>query len=354
MRRAAAPRGASLVVDMKFLLLFTCLLVGSSQLAAASDAPLNFAEADYIKLVQRLTSMEESAPHPLFSRHCRSLRALVHSEWGRALLYPSGSKMAELVRSDLATISTGMDAGNDRWEAFRDAGQPLVLAHISTRDQTLQIYHLVLPKNWDETRQYPLYLELHAYGGPEIRPLSWTQMTLGPAPDFQRKHCAIHTYPMVERDGFHVMPYGRGNSHYEDIGELDVWEALADVEATLKIDERRRYLHGFSMGGSGTYLLAAKRPELWAAVAILGSSPGLRDAPEDYAKALSPIPVFLWSGEKDEWFDGAQRKAEVLRTTSSQSREIIFDPAHAHEYLHEVQKKAHRFLQSHAKSSPKS
>jgi dienelactone hydrolase len=148
-----------------------------------------------------------------------------------------------------------------------------------------------------------------------------------------------------------VFPYGRGNSNYEDIGEIDIWEALADAEATLKIDAHRRYLYGFSMGGSGTYLLAAKRPELWAAIAILGSSPGLRDASEELARNLAPLPLFLWSGEKDEWFDGAKRKATILRETSSQPREIIFDPAHAHEYLHEVQKKAHAFLRAHVKPS---
>lgn len=285
---------------MRLPALLTGLFAFAWSAHATPAVPAAFAETDYHALVQRLGAMEQSAAHPLFARHCRSLRALVQSEWARAALYPKDSTMPGLLRTDLAEIAKGLDAGNDRWEAFRDAGQPLVLAHLSARDQTLQIYHLVLPRDWDEKRAYPLYLELHAYGGEDIRPLGWTQMTLGPAPDFKSKHCAIQTYAMVARDGFHVLPYGRGKGNYEDIGELDIWEVLADVEASLKIDPNRRYLHGFSMGGSGTYLLAAKRPELWAAVAILGSSPGLRDASDELAKKLSPLPVFLWSGEKDE------------------------------------------------------
>jgi len=329
-----------------YFVLFVALFTASHAATSSTPGAAAFSAPEYHALIERLDTLEKSAVHPLFARHCRSLSALVQSEWARAQLFPPESKMPQLLLSDLAEITKGLNAGNDRWEAFRDAGQPLVLAHLSDRDQTLQVYHVVLPRDWDETREYPLYLELHAYGGPEIRPLGWTQMTLGPAPDFKNKHCSVHMYPMVARDGFHVLPYGRGNSNYEDIGELDVWEALADLESTFKIDPRRRYLHGFSMGGSGTFLLAAKKPELWAAIAILGSSPGLRDAPEELARSLSALPVFLWSGEKDEWFDGAKRKAAVLRETGSAPREIIFDPAHAHEYLPDVQKKAHEFLRA--------
>jgi dienelactone hydrolase len=182
-----------------------------------------------------------------------------------------------------------------------------------------------------------------------MRPLGWVQTTLGVAPDFERKHCQVHTHAMVARDGFHVLPYGRGNSNYEDIGEIDIWEALADAERALKIDPRRRYLYGFSMGGSGTYRLAAARPDLWAAIAIMGASPGLRDAPEKLAHKLKNLPVFLWSGEKDPWFDGVQRKGVVLRETSVQPREIIFDPAVDHAYLGPVQEQAHRFLAVHSR-----
>lgn len=334
---------------MKLPALLTLVVAFACALSVTSVNATTFSETDYHALIQRLHSLEDSAAHPFFARHCRSLRALVQSEWARASLFPPESKMPGLLLADLAEISKGLDAGNDRWEAFRDAGQPLVFARLSERDDSLQIYHLVLPRDWDESRQYPLYLELHAYGGPEIRPLGWTQMTLGPPPDFKTRHCAIHTYAMVARDGFHVFPYGRGNSQYEDIGETDIWEALADAEATLKIDPNRRYLYGFSMGGSGTYLLAAGKPELWAGIAIIGSSPGLRDASEALAKNLSLIPTFLWSGGKDEWIEGAERKAALLRETSSQPREIIFDPTRAHEYLHEVQKKAHEFLRVQVK-----
>ncbi|MGH8017352.1 MAG: alpha/beta hydrolase-fold protein, partial [Opitutaceae bacterium] len=275
---------------MKSSVLAALLVVTISILRPALGG--TFAETDLHILLERLDSMERSAQHPLFARHCRSLRALVQSGWARAQLFRPHSNMPELLRADLAEIAAGLDRGNDRWEAFRDAGQALVLAFLSERDQTLQLYHLVLPRDWDESRAYPLHVELHGSGGPEMRPLSWVKMTLGPAPNFEKKHCPIHTYAMIERDGFHVLPYGRGNSNYEDIGEIDIWEALADAEANLKIDPERRYLYGFSMGGSGAYLLAARRPELWAAVAIIGGSPGLRDAPEELAQSLAPLPLF--------------------------------------------------------------
>ena len=53
--------------------------------------------------------------------------------------------------------------------------------------------------------------------------------------------------------GYHIAPWGRGNLSYRDIGEQDVYEAINDIEKNFNIDQNRKYLYGFSMGGGGTW-----------------------------------------------------------------------------------------------------
>ena len=94
--------------------------------------------------------------------------------------------------------------------------------------------------------------------------------------------------------GYYVMPYGRGNSSYRDIGEIDVLESYDDMHRTFKIDPDRRYLYGFSMGGSGTWRIARRTPDRWAAVAPCGAGgPGVHGPITDHCSPLQfgPAPA---------------------------------------------------------------
>jgi predicted peptidase len=66
-----------------------------------------------------------------------------------------------------------------------------------------------------------------------------------------------------------LAPHGRGNAGYLGGGERDVLEAIADVRALLPVDGRRIYLTGLGMGGTGTWLLALRNPQLFAAACIV-------------------------------------------------------------------------------------
>jgi predicted peptidase len=73
--------------------------------------------------------------------------------------------------------------------------------------------------------------------------------------------------------------------------------ALMAYEATLKahpIDEARIYLTGLSMGGYGSWYLAARYPKRFAAVApICGSGP------EESAARLKDVKIWAWHGDQD-------------------------------------------------------
>ena len=49
-------------------------------------------------------------------------------------------------------------------------------------------------------------------------------------------------------------------------------QVLAHVKQQYKIDENHIYLMGHSMGGIGTWKIAAKYPDVWAAIAPFSGS----------------------------------------------------------------------------------
>ena len=71
-------------------------------------------------------------------------------------------------------------------------------------------------------------------------------------------------------------------------------DLLADIQKKYKVDERRIYLTGLSMGGYGSWALAAAHPKKFAAVVPIcgGGNP-------DDAEKLKDIPIWVWHGDKD-------------------------------------------------------
>ncbi len=66
------------------------------------------------------------------------------------------------------------------------------------------------------------------------------------------------------------------------------------IHGDERIDRKRVYVVGMSMGGYATWDLVARYPELFAAaVAICGGGP------VDRAEILKEIPIYVFHGEKD-------------------------------------------------------
>ena len=78
--------------------------------------------------------------------------------------------------------------------------------------------------------------------------------------------------------------------HLEPLSEL-----LDELEARLPVDRRRVYLTGLSMGGYGTWALAALSPERFAAAAPICGGGDAETAP-----LLKNLPIWAFHGAKDE------------------------------------------------------
>ena len=94
---------------------------------------------------------------------------------------------------------------------------------------------------------------------------------------------------------------GGGNSSGKDtnaLSEKDVMNVLDIVLKEYKIDEKRMYLMGHSMGGAGTLHLGTKYPDKWAALAA--AAPAAFTSP-DVLKSLvgKGVPVMIMRGDQD-------------------------------------------------------
>jgi len=312
---------------------------------------------DLEAITARVDALLASATHPLWKRHLQSIKALSIDEWARTPIY----REAEMTRAEetaehLETIRKGLSGEAAEWKTYLDGKRSLIMAFVSKHDKSLQQYVLTLPKAYDprlapdKQKPQPLFLELHGAGsdhklGDAATIVSATGAFSGLGYDPQKP------YAQTARKGVHIAPFGRGNLGYAGVAEIDVWEAYDDAVQYFNIDEDRKYLYGFSMGGSGTWRLGTRTADRWAALAILGMSP---KNPEwgQVNNIGYGIPVFLWSGEHDAFalhgYAGlvADMKAANVKLVTRQ------EPKTGHNYLQKVQKETYEWLLTHRRKRP--
>jgi polyhydroxybutyrate depolymerase len=140
----------------------------------------------------------------------------------------------------------------------------------------------------------PLVFAFHGHGGNMQRVAQVFHVhTLWPE--------AVVVYPQGLNTPGRTDPEGKqpGWQHaVGDHGDRDLKffdTALATMKEKYHIDDRRVYSTGHSNGGGFTYLLAAARPDVFAAIApSAGGSAALAGR-----SGYKPVPVFHAAGEKD-------------------------------------------------------
>ena len=147
-------------------------------------------------------------------------------------------------------------------------------------------YLLFLPKVYDANaeKEWPLLLFLHGAGerGDDINLVTvhGPPKRIAKEPDFAEKCPFIVVAPQCLKD------------HYWSPAQLHL--LLDAIEANYKIDKKRIYVTGISMGGFGTWMLTADRPERFAAVApICGGSD------TTLAEKFVNTPLWAFHGDAD-------------------------------------------------------
>ncbi len=142
-------------------------------------------------------------------------------------------------------------------------------------------YLLALPKNYDQQDSWPMVLFLHGAGerGDDLELVKkhGPPKLIGEGKDF----------PFIV-----VSPQCPNDVWWEPI---ELTALLDQVIKTHKVDEDRIYVTGLSMGGFGTWRLAAFTPDRFAAIAPIcgGGEPY-------WARRFSRLPTWVFHGAKDQ------------------------------------------------------
>ena len=86
-----------------------------------------------------------------------------------------------------------------------------------------------------------------------------------------------------------------------------------DVTARFRIDTDRVYVTGPSLGGSGTWYLAARYPDTFAAIAPMSGFTSHLDYIDTHIDALLDIPVWAFHGKLDTVVPFEETERVVLK-----------------------------------------
>lgn len=140
-------------------------------------------------------------------------------------------------------------------------------------------YRLLLPKNFDPSKKYPLLLFLHGSGerGRDNEAQLIHGSKLFVQDSIRTNFPAIVVFPQCSADSY----WSNVQSGYDSLSKTRTFVFLEGGEPTIamklliqllgelkhqyKLDDDRYYVGGLSMGGMGTFELVRRKPKLFAA-----------------------------------------------------------------------------------------
>lgn len=167
-------------------------------------------------------------------------------------------------------------------------------------------YRLLLPKDFDAAKKYPLVLFLHGSG--ERGNDNESQLVHGSGlflqEDVRNKYPAIVVFPQCAANDSWAKVDVRGEQgkrefvFYEDADPTKAMELLEGLIGFLKneyrIDKKQMYVGGLSMGGMGTFELVRRNPRMFAA-----AFPICGGANPEIAKKLRKVDWWVFHGDAD-------------------------------------------------------
>jgi predicted peptidase len=146
-------------------------------------------------------------------------------------------------------------------------------------------YVLFVPHDYKADKPYPLILFLHGAGERVGGGKEPVQVGIGPAIKKREKD-----FPFLV-----VIPQAQRTWQADSPDAKRALAILAEVEKEYKVDAKRVYLTGLSMGGYGTWSLATAQPDKWAAIVPIcgGGDPKNADKIKD-------IPCWCFHGDADK------------------------------------------------------
>ena len=214
------------------------------------------------------------------------------------------------------------------WREFRGWQE---WAFRSKVDGSSQPFCVHIPRDYDPGRAWPLELQLHAGNGSHKGTMNW--------PSSQ------------DPTRFQVAPLGRSPVGFSiALSEVDVLEALDYVMGHWNIDPDRVHVSGPSMGGFGTFQMAARHPDRFAT-----ARPYVATGIQIPVENLLHVATYVLTGEVD-WGVPGYKARDTMRRLGKLGGEAIWEEApgvgHTVQKLYaEGRERAQRWADRHARPS---
>lgn len=164
------------------------------------------------------------------------------------------------------------------------------LAYRDEVDGSPQYCRAYLPADYDPAKKWPLVIQMHGYNPANPVYIRWWAA--------DERHSHIDTEFSNHQGVIYLEPHGRGNTSYLGMGDNDILTVIAEAKRLFNVDEDRIYLTGDSMGGWGTWNVATRHPDLFAAIApVFGGSDYHAQMSEEDLARLSPLERFFHEKE---------------------------------------------------------
>lgn len=182
--------------------------------------------------------------------------------------------------------------------------------HLDVSVKVEMNYLLALPKDYDKQDTWPLVLFLHGAG------------ERGDNLDLVKKHGPPKLIGEGKDFPFIVVSPQCPKDVWWEPTELTA--LLDQIVKTHKVDEDRIYVTGLSMGGFGTWRLAAYTPDRFAAIA-----PICGGGEKYWARRFSHLPTWAFHGAKDQGvpLERSQEMIDAMKEKGGKPKLTIYPEA---------------------------
>ena len=155
-------------------------------------------------------------------------------------------------------------------------------------------YAIFVPSSYDSSQGAPLIVSLHGLG----RSHDWLMGYHGLLEQAEANGYIVITPLGYIRRGWY------GSRELDDMqdaqrSEQDVMNVLQLMRDEFNVDSNRIYLWGHSMGGAGTYHIAAKYPDLLAGLGVAAPAPEANAPMDNILNSIKHLPIFVLQGDED-------------------------------------------------------
>jgi predicted peptidase len=209
-------------------------------------------------------------------------------------------------------VCLGLSVAGARGDEPRGEGGKQITTTLDTQVHVTLKYLIYLPADYDKQEKWPLILFLHGAG------------ERGDNLDAVKRHGPPKLIEHGKQFPFIVVSPQCPNGHWWNNELVPLTALLDEIVAKYKVDPDRVYLTGLSMGGFGTWALAAYSPERFAAIIPIcgGGEPLL-------TRVLRKMPVWAFHGGKDPVVPvkRSQDLIDALKKTNDEAKLTIYPEA---------------------------